>query len=217
MQRHRPADPLDGLMAIGIDELSYRKGHKYVTTVTDQLSGQMVWAAAGKNAETLTAFFEELGEARCSALAVVTMDMSEAYITTQKVPQAQIVFDRFHVQQLVQRAGARNGDACGAWTSRASGDPWNLTRKQARRLSTLITNRAYLLKETFADILNRRMWSRTSQRVAELVAVGSQGSSRSLRTHLDEIVAYIRWGVTRHRCTTRFHPSGLRFQRPRSS
>ena len=48
MQRHRPADPLDGLMAIGIDELSYRKGHKYVTTVTDQLSGQMVWAAAGE-------------------------------------------------------------------------------------------------------------------------------------------------------------------------
>ena len=69
MQRHRPADPLDGLMAIGIDELSYRKGHKYVTTVTDQLSGQMVWAAAGKNAETLTAFFEELGEGRVARLS----------------------------------------------------------------------------------------------------------------------------------------------------
>ena len=105
-QRHRPDDPLDGLMAIGIDELSYRKGHQYVTTVTDQLSGRIVWAADGKNAATLTSFFAELGEARCAAIAVVTMDMSEAYITvvTQQVPQAQIVFDRFHVQQLVNEA-----------------------------------------------------------------------------------------------------------------
>ena len=39
VHRHRPGDPLEGLLAIGVDELSYRKGHKYVTTVTDLLSG----------------------------------------------------------------------------------------------------------------------------------------------------------------------------------
>ena len=106
MQRQRPADPLDGLMAIGIDELSYRKGHKYVTTVTDQLSGRIVWAADGKNAETLTAFFDALGAERRAAIEVVTMDMSEAYITVvqQTVAHAQIVFDRFHVQKLVNEA-----------------------------------------------------------------------------------------------------------------
>ena len=75
--RHRPDDPLEGLMAIGVDELSYRKGHKYVTTVTDQLSGQIVWAAEGKNAATLQSFFDALGPERCAAIAVVTMDMSE--------------------------------------------------------------------------------------------------------------------------------------------
>ena len=47
-QRYQPADPLDGLLAIGVDELSYRKGHKYVTTVTDQVSGQMVFSASGE-------------------------------------------------------------------------------------------------------------------------------------------------------------------------
>ena len=79
MQRHRPDDPLDGLMAIGIDELSYRKGHQYVTTVTDQLSGRIVWAAEGKNAATLTSFLAELGAARRGdrvvTIAVVTMDI----------------------------------------------------------------------------------------------------------------------------------------------
>ena len=51
-RRHQPGDPLEDLTAIGIDEVSYRKGHKYVTTVTDQLSSRIVWAAEGKNAET---------------------------------------------------------------------------------------------------------------------------------------------------------------------
>ena len=106
VHRHRPDDPLEGLLAIGVDELSYRKGHKYVTTVTDLLSGRIVWAAEGKSAATLLRFFEDLGDARCAALAVVTMDMSEAYITAvqQQLPTAQIVFDRFHVQQLVSKA-----------------------------------------------------------------------------------------------------------------
>ena len=48
LQRHRPDDPLEGLTVIGIDELSYRKGHKYVTTVPDQLSGRIVWGRCAK-------------------------------------------------------------------------------------------------------------------------------------------------------------------------
>ena len=152
--RHRPDDPLESLMAIGIDELSYRKGHKYVTTVTDQLSGQIVWAAEGKNADTLRSFFDALGPERCAAIAVVTMDMSEAYITVvqQTVSHAQIVFDRFHVQKLVNEAldetrraewrRLRGLDAEEAKTVKGLRwpllkNPWNLTRKQARRLATL--------------------------------------------------------------------------------
>ena len=59
-----------------------------------------------ENAATLTSFFAELNEARCAATALVTMDMSEACITavTQYLLNAQVVFDRFHVQQLVNEA-----------------------------------------------------------------------------------------------------------------
>ena len=225
MQRHRPDDPLDGLMAIGIDELSYRKGHKYVTTVTDQLSGRIVWAAEGKNAATLTSFFAELGAARCAAIAVVTMDMSEAYITvvTQQVPQAQIVFDRFHVQQLVNEAldetrreewrRLREVDEQHAKTVKGLRwsllkNPWNLTPTQSQRLSTLQQDngrlyRAYLLKETFAGILDRHQPNVVTDKLNEWLSWASRSRlpgfvkvARTIRRHLNDIVAYIRWGVT---------------------
>ena len=224
-QRHRPDDPLDGLMAIGIDELSYRKGHQYVTTVTDQLSGRIVWAADGKNAATLTSFFAELGEARCAAIAVVTMDMSEAYITvvTQQVPQAQIVFDRFHVQQLVNEAldetrreewrRLREVDETQAKTVKGLRwsllkNPWNLTPTQSQRLSTLQHDngrlyRAYLLKETFAGILDRHQPNVVTDKLTEWLSWASRSRlpgfvkvARTIRRHLNDIVAYIRWGVT---------------------
>ena len=225
MQRHRPDDPLDGLMAIGIDELSYRKGHQYVTTVTDQLSGRIVWAAEGKNAATLTSFFAELGAARRAAIAVVTMDMSAAYITvvTQQVPHAQIVFDRFHVQQLVNEAldetrreewrRLRTVDEQHAkkvkglrWSLLKN--PWNLTPTQSQRLSTLQQDngrlyRAYLLKETFAGILDRHQPNVVTDRLNEWLSWASRSRlpefvkvTRTIRGHLSDIVAYIRWGVT---------------------
>ena len=223
--RHRPDDPLEGLTALGIDELSYRKGHKYVTTVTDHLSGQIVWAAEGKNAETLRSFFDALGPARCAAIAVVTMDMSEAYITVvkQRVAHAQIVFDRFHVQKLVNEAldetrreewrRLRGGAAKEAKTVKGLRwpllkNPWNLTRTQARRLSTLQQDngrlyRAYLLKETFADILSRRQPHVVTAKLADWLSWASRSRlpgfvkvARTIRRHLPDIVAYTRWGMT---------------------
>jgi Transposase len=101
-----PGDRLDGLTEIGVDELSYRKHHEYVTIVTDHTTGRVVWAHPGKNADTLRKFFEELGKERCGKLRAVTVDMSQAYIAAIKeaAPQAKIVFDRFHVQRLVHDA-----------------------------------------------------------------------------------------------------------------
>jgi transposase len=55
-------DPLDGLTHIGIDELSYRRHHEYITVVVDHVRGRIVWAAPGKNADTVRAFFAELGK-----------------------------------------------------------------------------------------------------------------------------------------------------------
>ena len=104
--RMRPEDPLADLTEIGVDELSYRKQHHYVSLVTDHREGRIVWGAEGKDAETLIAFFDELGEERCNKIKIVTMDMSKAFISAVrlKCPNAQIIFDRFHVQQLASDA-----------------------------------------------------------------------------------------------------------------
>jgi len=84
---------LKDLYVIGVDEISYRKGHKYVTLVVDHLKRHVVWAAEGKSADTLNGFFEELGLEQCKQIQIVTMDMSPAFISAvrEKVPQAQII------------------------------------------------------------------------------------------------------------------------------
>jgi len=104
--RHKPGDPLDGLRLIGVDELSYRRHHEYVTVVVDHERGAVVWAHEGKDAATLRAFFEELGNERCAKLEAVTLDLSAAYIkaVTEASPQATMIFDRFHVQRLAHDA-----------------------------------------------------------------------------------------------------------------
>ena len=63
VQRHEEVtgDRLDGIRFIGVDELSYRRHHKYVTVVVDHERGEIVWASEGKSAATLKRFFEDLG------------------------------------------------------------------------------------------------------------------------------------------------------------
>lgn len=97
---------LDGLVAIGVDETSYKRGHRYLTVVSCLITGKVVWVGEGSTAQTFGSFFAELGPQRSRNLAVVAMDMSEAYqkAVREHAPQADIVFDRFHVVQLLLKA-----------------------------------------------------------------------------------------------------------------
>jgi transposase len=96
---------LVGLVAVGCDEISYRRGQRYLTSVVDHASGAIVWCAAGRNATTLQAFFDELGD-RKSTIRAVSIDMSGGYekAIRDNAPQAEICFDPFHVVRLAQRA-----------------------------------------------------------------------------------------------------------------
>ena len=92
-------DVLAGLSRIGIDEISHRKGHRYLTCVVDQVSGRLVWAAPGRNSETLHRFFDELGPARSEALTHVSADGAQWIhdTVTVRAPQAVLGLDPFHV------------------------------------------------------------------------------------------------------------------------
>jgi transposase len=92
-------DRLAGLRRIGIDEISYRKGHKYLVIVVDHDSGLLVWAAPGRDAKTVAAFFAALGPARTQALTHVSADGADwiARAVADAAPQAIVCADPFHV------------------------------------------------------------------------------------------------------------------------
>ena len=70
-------DLLDGLSRIGIDEIAYRKGHRYLTVIVDHTTGRLVWAGEGRNQDTLGRFFDELGAERAALLTHVSCDGAE--------------------------------------------------------------------------------------------------------------------------------------------
>lgn len=80
---------LDELFRIGAYEVSYRKGHRYLTVVADHdRDGAVVWAGEGRNAATLKAFYDQLGEERTAKLQAVSLDMGVSYAsaTSQAAP-----------------------------------------------------------------------------------------------------------------------------------
>jgi len=99
---------LDGLFEIGVDEVSWRKHHNYLTLVTDHRTRKVVWGAKGKDAKALDGFFDELGTQRSAQLTAVSMDMGPAFAKSVRAdghaPQAVICFDPFHVVKAMTDA-----------------------------------------------------------------------------------------------------------------
>lgn len=223
VQQRLDPSRLDRLRRIGIDEFSYRKRHHYVTVVVDHDRRRVVWAAEGRSAAVLGAFFEALGETRRRQLDLVTMDMSGGYLKAvgQWLPEATVVFDRFHVERLVLDAldGVRRSlvrELLGTAEARAVKgtrftllrNPWNITPAEEEKLAELQRRyrplyRAYLLKESFVAALEQpdsdqarnalERWLSWAQRsrLKPFVRV-----ARTVRRHLEGILAYVDRGFT---------------------
>jgi len=170
---HLDVGRLEGLVMIGVDEISYRRGQRYLTQVCDHQTGQIVWARPGRDAATLQAFFDELGPRRASIRAI-SIDMNGAYekairhaSATHPDLDVEVCFDPFHVVQLAGRAvddvrraewntHAKSKTGQGRWIK---GLRWSLLkapeRQSARQLAALheVSHankrlyRAFLLKE----------------------------------------------------------------------
>lgn len=116
-------DPLDGLTRIGIDEISYKRGHLYLMVVIDHDSGRLVWSAPGQNMATLQGFFDQLGPDRAAAISHVSADGAGyiAKVVARNCPQAVRGIDPFHVVK---------------WANEALGEvraaAWRDARRQAR-------------------------------------------------------------------------------------
>ena len=92
-------DLLDGLVAVAIDEVKYKKGHRYLTVVCDHMTGRVIWAGTGRSKETVGKFFDALGPERSAALQFVTADGAGWIrdVVAVRAPEAIVCLDTFHV------------------------------------------------------------------------------------------------------------------------
>jgi transposase len=90
---------LDDLYRIGIDEISYKRGHKYLTVVADHDTGRVVWVSLDRDRASLETFFDALGAQRSAALQAITLDGSGIYraVVEERAEQATVCMDPFHV------------------------------------------------------------------------------------------------------------------------
>ena len=105
--RIRAGHRIRGLKTIGVDEISYAKGHKYATLVYDLDRSCVVWVGPGKGRETIDVFFNEVLSAYQKAqIKWGCCDMSEAYMNAIKAhcPNATLVLDRFHIVKALNAA-----------------------------------------------------------------------------------------------------------------
>jgi transposase len=99
LEKHYGQTDYNGLRILAVDEVSIRKGHRYLTVVLDYLTGRVVWVGKDRKASTLKKFFVGMSKEQQQQLEAIVMDMWDPYILAAqtKVPHVKIVFDLFHV------------------------------------------------------------------------------------------------------------------------
>jgi len=214
--RHRARLPVH---VIGIDEVSRRKGQVYLTVVYDLERRVLLWVGEDRTEEAVKKFFtEELGRRRCHTLRVVCMDMWAAYanLVREHAPNAQILFDRFHIVQHlneaveeVRRSEMRRLSLKERVVFKRSRwlllkNPWNLNPDQKERLSTLVRwnapiVRAYYLKESFQLFWDYKQSQRAETHVQKWMTSAMRSRLepfkrfvRMLRSHLDGVLPWTR-------------------------
>jgi transposase len=168
-------DRFANLRRIGIDEISYKRGHKYLTVVVDHDTGVLLWAHPGRDQRTLEKFFDRLGEDRCAKITLVSADAAEwiANVIADRCRNAELCLDPFHIVQWataaldevcreVWNAARRNGQKAVAKELKNARyalwkNPEDLTARQGAKLASIAaTNqrlyRAYLLKEQLRQV-----------------------------------------------------------------
>ena len=173
----------DGITAMGVDEIQWRKGHQYLTLVY-QINSECVrllWIGRERTEESFSRFFDMLGKERCANILHVCSDMWKAYLKVirERIPQAVHILDRFHIVARINkaidevRAGEHRSMIRDGYEPLLTKSRWlllkhkeNLTDLQKTGLKELLkynlqSVRAYLLKEEFRSFWNyvRPFWA----------------------------------------------------------
>lgn len=212
---------LSGITALGIDEVQYRKGHKYLTLVYQIDAGcrRLLWIGVDRKERTLKAFFTWFGKKRSAAVGFVCTDMWRPFINVSRrfATNALHVLDRFHIAKNLNKAVdetrrreaaelRRVGDKVTLKDSRwcLLKRPENLTKPQRGRLRGLLKlnlkiARAYLLKEDFdhfweygSPTFAGNFLDRWCKRAVASRIEPMQRMARTLTGHRDLLLNYFR-------------------------
>jgi transposase len=201
---------LEGIEDLGIDEVSEKSGHRYLTLVTDIRQRRVIWVGKGRDRKALKRFFRWFGPKRTRRLKRFVIDMHEPYEQEIRAscPRARIVFDHFHLAKILHQAvddlrrrlqrelppeGRRflKGQRYLLLKAKES-----LTSKQKVRLEELLAvneplSTAYILKEDF-----RTIFSEMSQSGAAIAL--REWKERVRRSRIPELIHFL-GTMARHR------------------
>ena len=211
------------LRRIGVDERSWRR-HRAITVVVDHDSGRVIWVGEGARAGTFGGFLASLDPEVRSGIEVVSMDMGHAYrsAVAAGLPGARICFDPFHVMVLAGRAldslrrrsqAGLGLDAKGRRRLRLLlfGSQGSLNATEVEMLGALraarhVLARAWTLKEELADLYRlvapeaaRDYLTAWCARASRSRIPAMVNLARSIRAHLDGIVAAVEEGLSNAR------------------
>ena len=218
-------DLLEGLVAIAIDEVKYKKGQRYLTVVCDHLSGRVIWAAKGRTKATVGQFFDTLGDERAANLQFVTCDGAEwiRTVVAERSPGALVCLDTFHligwatkalddVRRAEWNTLRRNGGATAA--KEFKGLRWMLLRNwenlSAQQKGTIRdlqrankrAFRAWQLKEELRDIMSMPL-AAAKRALDDWLSYASRSRlepfvklARTIRHYRSSIEATLEWKLT---------------------
>ena len=213
---------LKGLKMIGVDEVARAKGHDYMTVVYDMVEGHLIWVEAGRTADVFSSFLKQLPVETANNIEAVAMDMGPAYQKSVRecLPNADIVFDRFHVMKNYgdaiknqRRTEFRKADNDGKELIKGCHylllkNADKLTESQSEKLNRLLTensnmNTLYVMKEQL-----QALWSNTNvetmeQQLEQWCQLADQTNmtyikrfAKSLRRHKTGICNYAKYQLT---------------------
>ena len=214
---------LSSVRVIAMDEFAIQKGHCYATVILDPTIKKVLWVGRGRGRADIRPFFKLLGDKGCRALKAVAMDMNGAYEAEvrQQCPQAEIVFDLFHVvakygREVIDRVRVDEANRLRhdkPARKVVKGARWLLLRNRENikkdedriRLDELLAaNRAlmsvYVLKDDLKGLWRQRSqaearaaWQSWFQRALESGIAPLVSFARRLEKHLPGILAHATW------------------------
>lgn len=218
------AEPdLSGVRVIGVDEFALHKGHRYATVVVEPSRKRVLWVGRGRSWASFRPFFKQLGNDGCGRIEAVVMDQCTAFEleVREHCPQAEIVFDLFHIvakygREVIDRVrvdeanrlrddrSARKVVKSARWLLLRNRESLKDPAQHVQLDELLEANQTlmtvYVLRDDLKQLWTyrhrgyaRRAWDSWYQRAMDSGIAALQHFAEKLKPYLHGILAHARW------------------------